>query len=411
MTRDVRRRRFLATFGAGTVSLIAGCTGDGNPDDDGTTAEDGTPTTTADEDDAPGSDGLLYAFAPDRAVAIDPEAGDVEEDLTDELDPALADADWGDARLAGNDRMFLVDASENRLGAVDLGRRELLAWIDIGQGATHAFHPVEGEIWAHADDEGRFYVVDTEALEVAQVVQSGLEDAGHGKLLTHEDLRPKAFATNTNDSFGHVIDLERYERVDSLDVGEEGGTHYAMYAPKSGLVYFERSGGDDMPYFDAETHEAVGRLDENGGLSITPDREKLGIWTDDAVHFADATGRDGEILGSVDLEGRGPDDLSYFEEGGTLYAYTANTTSEEVSVVDVDDYTVETHVPAGAISQEGRFLHRSGALGGGYYFTTSGADGTVPVIDAAGRELLHEVDVGEGVDTIRYVGDATGAWY
>ena len=83
MTRDVRRRRFLATFGAGTVSLIAGCTGDGNPDDDGTTAENGTQTTTADEDDAPGSDGLVYAFAPDRAVVIDPEAGDVVEDLTD----------------------------------------------------------------------------------------------------------------------------------------------------------------------------------------------------------------------------------------------------------------------------------------------------------------------------------------
>jgi len=220
-----------------------------------------------------------------------------------------------------------------------------------------------------------------------------------------------AFATNTNDSFGHVIDLEKHERVDSLDVGEEGGTHYAMYAPGNGLVYFERSGGDDVPYFDAETHEEVGRLDINGGLSITPDREKLGIWTEDAVQFVDATSRDSEVLGSVNLEGHGPDDLSYFEDGGTLYAYTANTTSDEVSVVNVDEYTVETNVPAGAISREGRFLHRSGAMGDGYYFTTSGADGTVPVIDAAGRELLHEVEVAEGVDTIRYVGNATGAWY
>ena len=58
MQRDVRRRRFLATFGAGTVSLIAGCTGDGNPDDDGTTAEDGTPTMTADEDDLMAVEGV-----------------------------------------------------------------------------------------------------------------------------------------------------------------------------------------------------------------------------------------------------------------------------------------------------------------------------------------------------------------
>lgn len=415
----VRRRRFLASVGSGATVLATGCTGD-DGDDDASAANAGAadtpePTETASNDtpaEAPGSEGLLYAFAPDRAVIADPESGEIVEDITDAMDPDLEDASWGDARqISDGSRLFVVEATGNRLGVIDLERREFLEWIGIGGGTTHAFNPVEGEIWAHADDEGRLYVVDTEALEVIEVVQSGLEVAGHGKLITHEDVFPTAFTTNTNDSFGHVVDLEAYERVDSMSVGEEGGTHYAMYAPENGLVYFERSGGDDMPYFDAETYEEVGRLDVDGGLSITPDREKLGIWDGDTVYFVDATNREGEILGSVELEGRGPDDLDYFESDGTLYAYTANTTSDEVSVIDVDEMTVVGHVPAGAIAQAGGFLHRSGEYGGGYYFTTSGADGTVPVIDAPERELLHEMDVSEGVDTLRYVDGDAGAWY
>lgn len=418
MSDTVRRRRVLTALGASATVMIAGCTGDNGDgtSDNGATGGDGqTDGSGTSDGDAPGSEGLLYAFAPDRAVAIDPDAGEVVEDLTDAMDPDLADADWGDARVADDgQRLFVVEADGNRLGAIDLDRREFLGWTSIGPGATHAFHPVEGEIWAHADGEGRIYVVDTDELAVTDVIQSGLDDGGHGKFLTHEDLRPIGFSTNTNDSAGHVIDMESNERIDSISVGEEGGTHYVMYAPENGLVYFERSGGDDMPYFDAETYEEVGRLDINGGTALSPDNELLGVWTADAVHFVDATSRDSEILGTVDLEGRGPDDLDYFEAGGTLYALTANTTSDEVSLINVDEFTVETHIEAGDIIQEGRFLHRSGAFGGGHYFTTSGAEGTVPIIDVAERELVHEVDVADGVDTIAYIGDGggpTNAWY
>ncbi len=420
MNDGIRRRRFVQTVAVGVGAGLSGCIGDDEPEDsdDGADGDDDHEQDHDEhvedeaEDEAPGSEGLVYAFAPDRAVLIDPDEGEIVEDLSDEVDEDLEDADWGDARLTRDENyLFVVEASGNRVGVIDTERRELVDWIGVGAGATHAYSPVEGEIWVHADGEGRLYVIDTDELEVKEVVQSGLDDGGHGKLLTHDDLHPLAYSTNTDDSYGHVIDLEEYERVDSISVGDSGGTHYVMYGPENDLVYFERSGADDIPYFDADTYEEVGRLEVNGGLAITPNHEMIGVWEDDAVHFVDATTRESEILGTVDLEGRGPDDLDFFEEDGTLYAFTANTTSSEVSVVNVDEFEVETHIEAGSIVEEGPHLHRSGVLGGGYYFTTSGADGTVPVIDVGERELVHEVEVAEEVDTLAYVGAGSGAWY
>ncbi|WP_049927271.1 YncE family protein [Halopiger goleimassiliensis] len=427
MDRPVNRRRFVQAATGSLAIGLAGCMDDNEEDETdsepATTGSNGgdesegneTDTDPSSDDDSgddstgEGSEGLLYAFAPDRAVLIDPEAGEIVTDL----DAELSDADWGDARLTHDERkLFAVESGNNRVGVVDTDARAFVDWVDVGPGATHAFHPVDDEIWVHADAEGRFYVIGVDSHEVEHVVQSGFDVSGHGKLIHHDEIYPTAYATNTDDSALHVIDLEAHERPDSIEaVGDEGGTHYAMYAPENGLVYVERSGGDDMPVVDPATDEVVDRLDINGGLSIGPNLERLAVWEGDQVHFIDATDEDSEILGTLDLEGRGPDDVDYFEEDGTLYAIVANTTSSEVSVVNVDDLEIVAHVAAGSISRDGEHLHRSGTLADGNYFTTSGADGTVPIIDVGARELRHEVEVSEGVDTLAYVGDGSGAWY
>ena len=192
MNPAVKRRRVVRAVSGGIAFGLAGCVG-GEGDGNGPTdTPAGDPTGTNDDEravDGPGSDGLLYAFGPDRAVAIDPEEGEVVA----ELGADFQDRDWGDARLTHDRRkLFVVEGSLGQVAVVDTETRELAEWVDIGSGPTHAYLPVEGELWAHADGEGAFYVVDTETHQVTEIVQSGLESQGHGKLISHEDLYPKA---------------------------------------------------------------------------------------------------------------------------------------------------------------------------------------------------------------------------
>ena len=434
MSTDKTRRRFLCVSGVSVAIGLAGCQGGGDDSEAGDDADDNGDDHSHDDhdhgdddhdhgdDEGPGSDGLLYAFAPDRAVLIDPAAGEIVEDLTDSIEEVTGStvegADWGDARLTRDEsKLYVVESSNDDLVVIDTEHRKAVAAPNIGPGATHAYQPVDGEIWAHADDEGRLYVVDTETDQLVETVQTGHEDTGHGKLLYHDDLTPTAFATNTNDPYLHVVDMDHYESDadESIDLrhddDEARGTHYAIYGPQNGLVYVERSGGDMMAVVDPDELVVVDWLDINGGVSLSPDHDLLGVWEDDAVHFVDVTDEDSEIVTTVDVEGLAPDDIDYYEDGGTLYALTTNTGEDSVSVIDVDAGELETSIETSEIDRDGRFVHRSGVVAGDYYATTSDAAGLVEVIDIGAREPTHEIEVSEGVDTISYVGSGGGAWY
>lgn len=422
MERPVSRRHALTLLAGSTAIGLAGCLGDDEDDtgdgvdagEDGPTDTDDAGGTSGDDDvedgtmgdddseESPGSSGLLYAFAPGRIALIDPAEGEVVADIDD-----VSGRDWGDARLThDHSQLFVVDSALGQVAVIDTASRELREWVDVGGGPVHAYHPVDDEMWVHSDSEGAFYVVDTEMLDVVEIVDSGLENEGHGKLVHHENLSPKAYATNTNDPAALVIDLENYERTDVIEVGEVGGTHYAAYAPEANRLYYEWFGGE-MPIIDPETNEVVDSLDFVGGLALSPDETVLGVWNDDSVRFIDATNSEPDVLGSVELDDRGPDDIEYVEVEDTLYGFVANTTAGDVSVIDVDALDIVEHIPAGSIDTEGDIVHRAGDSGDGMYFTSADAAGTVAVIDTEAMELRHEVEVATGVDTVRYIPETT----
>ncbi|GAB3020174.1 hypothetical protein GCM10025298_04580 [Natronobiforma cellulositropha] len=357
------------------------------------------------ESDAPGSDGLLYAFAPDEIAIIDPETGTVVETITD----AVSGASWGDPRIThDHSEIYVINDALAQVLVIDTETRSVVTEVDIGPGATHMYHPKPDEIWAHADDEGAFYVIDTDSHDVVEIVDSGLEGEGHGKLLYHEDFGSKGYATNVNDPGAPIIDMDAYERNGFVELGEEGGTHYKAYAPQSGLAYFERSGGvGETGVVDVETDRVVDRLEFAGGMYLTPDETMMGVLDGDSIRFFDATSEDSDPIGTVEVDG-GPDALRYYDDGETLYAFTANTMNDEGAVIDVDALDVVDTLTVGDIERpEGaRFLHRSGVAGGGYFFTPAEADGTVAIVDMAAREVTAQVPVADGVDTLQYVGDS-----
>ncbi|RQG89200.1 hypothetical protein EA462_12605 [Natrarchaeobius halalkaliphilus] len=414
MTTPVKRRRFVQTLGTGTVIAGAGClggSGDGNGDGNGNGNDDhdhGDHENGDDdpEGDAEGSEGLAYAFAPNTIAIIDPETGDVVDEITDGIDGN----EWGDPQITHDlTQIFVIEGSLNQVLVIDTDSREIVSEVDIGPGATHIYHPNDDEIWAHADDEGTFYVIDTDSHDVVETVEAGLEGEGHGKLLYHEDFGSMGYATNVNDPVAHVIDLGEYDRPDSIELGEDGGTHYKAYAPQNGLAYFEYS--DVTAAVDVDADEVVDELEFSGGMYLTPDEERMGVLDGDEIRFIDVTDEENEEIGSVTVDG-GPDALRYYESDGTLYGFTANTMTPESVVIDVDELEEVGRLDAGDIERPdgAHHLHRSGVSGDEYFFTPAEADGTVAVIDMAERELIGTVEVEDGVGTVQYVGD-TGTGY
>jgi DNA-binding beta-propeller fold protein YncE len=395
----VRRRRFVQAAGGGLAFALAGCVGGGDDGEGGEEDEDHDHDHDHDDEDdgdALGSAGLVYAFAPETIALVDPEAGEVVEELP------VEGAEWGDPRIThDHSRIFVNEGSAAQVVVIDTERREIAGEVDVGPDPVHVYEPVEGEIWSHSDAEGAFYVIDAESLEVIDVVEAGLEGEGHGKLLHHPDLDPKAYAMNVNDAAGLVIDLEERERVAEFELEGPGGTHYKAYAPETGLAYFQRAGPPGgTAVIDAEADEVVDALDVSGGMYLSPDERRLCVLDDEAVHVLDATSEESELLGTIEVAGA-PGALRYHESDGTLYGFTANAESPDVSVLDLESFEEVDRIETGEV--EGRY--RAGVAGGGYFVTTADADGTVAIVDVESRELVAEVEVAEGVDTVQYVGE------
>ena len=408
MEKSLQRRRFLGAVSGGLAVGVAGCVGgdDDSADDDAgddDPADGGDDGTGGDgEGDESPDEGLAYAFGPDRIAIIDPADGEVVDEITEGID----DASWGDPRITTDlTQIFAIDDALNRVVVIDTAAREVIAEVGIGPGATHMYHPNDEEMWAHADDDGTFYVIDVDAHEVVETVESGLEAEGHGKLLYHEDLGTTGYATNVNDPGLPVIDLDAYERTDFVEFGDEGGTHYKAYGPQNGLAYAEF--GDETVVVDVDADDVVDRLDFAGGMYLTPDEALLGVLDGDTIRFLDVTDEESEEVGSVDVEG-GPDALRFHEEGGTTYGFTANTMNDDCAVIDLEDFGVVETLDVGAIErpEDAPFLHRSGVAGDGYFLTPAEADGTVAVVDMAAHELIAHVEVEDGVDTVQFVGDS-----
>lgn len=407
MTASTRRRQVIQTIGSIGVVGVAGCLGDDSADDAGADGASVAPDDdNGDTDDAPAQEpdiGMVYAFAPNSISVIDPDTGDILTEITD----GLNDESWGDPQITNDyGKIFINRQSPSQVLVLDTSTHELIDEVDIGPGPVHIYHPSDEEIWSHADDEGALYVIDADTHEVSHVVESGLDGEGHGKLLYHEDFDETGYATNVNDPGLPVIDLDGYERTDFIEFGEEGGTHYKAYGPQNGLIYGEF--GDVTPAVDAETHDLVDELAFSGGMYLTPDEQLMGVLDGDTIRFVDVTDRDHDIVDTVEVEG-GPDALRYHDaENGATYAVTANTRSDQASVIDLDTFEVVNQIEVGHIFRpEGApFLHRSGVAADGLFVTPAAEDGFVALVDMGRQELIDHIDVDEGVDTVQIVGDS-----
>lgn len=411
------RRTFVKTATVGAILGLAGCSGQTEDDgeapaedeqDEGNDSADGDEASADDQEetDGEGDDetptaNVIYAFAPDRIAVIEPESAEV----VTELDADFQEADWGDILSSpDNRRLFANHANAAQVLVIDTEAHEIETRLDVGPDPTHMYHPRESEIWTHADEDGSFYIIDIDDLQVTDKVTAAQEDAGHGKLAYHEELGDIGYATNTNDPGVHIVDLEAKEVTGFIETHDDGGTHAKRYNPVSGHVYVEGTRDSRTAVVDPEENTTIDHFDIVGHIYNTPNDEYV-VWVNEeqGVHVLDP--EQGDFVAEIPVEG-GPDKIFFHEEDDTVYGFTANTQNSKAAVIDFDQLEVVTEVEAGDILRpEGaEFLHRGGLTADGWFVTPASGGGVVSIIDAAAHELHAKVEVTEGVDTVAYVG-------
>ena len=353
------------------------------------------------------TENVLYAFAPNKISVIDPTSARIVNEITE----GLTDLDWSDAIVTNDNRFIFANERANaQVVVIDTQEQEIVNRIDVGPRPTHSYNPLHGdEIWTHSDEEGAFYVIDVNTQEVTDKVVAALNDTGHGKLRYHEALGDKSYATNTNDPAAFVIDRGLKEVIKTIELCATdegtGGTHGKAYSPHSGHAYFECSRTGQTAVVDTATDTVLKYLDGRGQLFESPD-DKLVVMVDkrnNQLNVIDAT-KDSEVVASIPVEG-GPDKIYFYQESGKIFGFTANTQTNDTTVIDFEEMKVVKQIAAGDIARPdgAKRFHRGGLIGGDFFFTPAGGDGVVAIIDAKGL-ILHAAVPVEDVIRVAYVG-------
>ncbi len=391
MAHSVNRRSFIAGSSGITLSSFAGCLGD-EPEDTGNGDTEDVAGEENDDHEVVGSDGLIYAFGSDRISILDPATGEIIDELTEEI----SDITWRDPQITHNSRyIFTVAQRPSQVHVIDTGTRRWKEAIDVGPGVNHIYHPFDDEIWVHADEEGAFYIIDVDNLNVTEIVNASLEEEGHGKLLFHEDMGKTGYATNVSDPGLSVIDMDGYERTEFIEFGDAGGTHYKAYGPRNGLAYVEYFRGTVV--VDTDTNEIVDELDSTGGMFISPDGERLAIVGNDISLF-DITNDDSEFIETIVIDGD-PGTLRFAPDGD--HAFVTIADRGEIVVVDLTGLETIDRLEAGETNSR----NRMGVTSEQYFITPADADETVAIVEMDSLDV-EQIDVGFPVDTLQYVGNS-----
>ncbi|HEY7063441.1 MAG TPA: YncE family protein [Chloroflexota bacterium] len=350
------------------------------------------------------TENVVYGFGPGRIAIIEPQSARVVKEITSGLERT----DFADPIVTPDNRWLLVNDQANaQVVVIDTAKQEIAKRIDVGPRPVHIFNPLKSnEIWTHSDEEGAFYVIDTNTMEVTARVVAARDNTGHGKLIDHPTLGSKAYATNVTSPDVWIVDLQGKQVTGSIPVCDgQGGTHAKAYSSVSRHAYFECTATGKTMVIDTGTDTVLKQLDGSGYLQTSPD-EKYVVVLDkrnSRIQLIDAS-KGSEIAASIPVEG-GADSLGFFEDGGRLYAFTANTLAPDAALVDFQDMKVVKRVAAGDIVRpEGAStLHRHGETDGNYFLTSASADGVITIIDT-GKRTLHAAVPLPSANEVAYVG-------
>ncbi len=251
----------------------------------------------------------------------------------------------------------------NTLSVYDVKAGKLLRTVDLGEHTRpHGIQWIDGTTRTLVTTEGseHLLIVDVESAEIVQKMHTG-EPVSHMVAATPDFTR--AFVPSIRTGNMVVFDLESGEFIDRVYSGE-GAEGIAVH-PEGHEVWVTNRADNTITVFDTQTLKVL----ETIPCEDFPIRAKF---TPDGKLFIVSNARSGDI-GVFDVSGRkqvasikltppvpeGEDESRYFAEfeetsvpiglvvPDNRWAYVANTRSDAVSVIDLENMEITEHFKAG----------------------------------------------------------------
>lgn len=410
------RNRFAATGVAASLALtalLAAC-GGGKPAAStatpAATASAPAPTATA----APKAMESAYLFGKEKVAVVDPKSGKVIKEITKGLEGAGA---WNDAVVSADGRyVFVNENAKAQVYVFDTEKQELTKRLDVGSKPVHIYLPNHGtEVWAHADGDGTFYIIDAKSLEVTAraVASTSTPPTGHGKLTYDAFLGTKYYATNTTEPSIFAIDgkartAKRIEVCRNPD--GKGGTHGKAVSSVSKMAYFQCSGGEmgqRTVVVNTATDAVVTYLPTNGQIFPSPDGKFMTVANGPANRLDVIDASKDHAITQVPVPNR-PDKVYYATVEGRLLAVFADLKTPDVDIVDMASLKIVKSVPGTPLAAPlaaDKTLGRNSDLGGGYFFTVVKEQEQMSIVDLKTQAVTGTVKL-PGLVNVVYVGAA-----
>lgn len=345
----------------------------------------------------------LYCFASEGLSVVDVGEQKVLQTIKTPGEGRYA---WQDGLVTEDQRLiFINERMKNQVSVIDTNANEIVATIDVGQAPVHFYATPDGkEVWSHSDGEGAFYAIDVSSLQMVGKVTAANTGTGHGKLLMHNDMGSKGYATNAADKCVHIVDIVNKKVTGKIDT--IGITHGKAYSSITKRAYI--AGPEGLTVLDTQNDSFVKHIPGGGLVFRSPD-EKL---------FLSAKKKEGELViidaltdevASIISSPGGTDQIFFNEKNGTVYAYAINVDASDVSIIDLSAKREVKRIPIAD-----RFIppnapphstdHRSGCMSDDYLFVPSSLEKHVEFIDTNKQALANSVKVDTRVQQVFYIG-------
>lgn len=294
----------------------------------------------------------------------------------------------------GKVRTISIGISPHNIQASRDGRLLLV----VGMVATAAGHSAGAEDHGEAGARGRLLILDTQALDEAQIADIEVgRDPAHVIFDNNDRL---VYVTNAEDGTVSVVDVGQQRVIEEIET--EDLPHGLRMSPDGREIYVANTGDDSVSVIDVATATVVSTIEVGEApaqVAFTPDGQRVYVssTTENSVVVVDAVER--KSVATIPV-GRKP--IQVFSTPNGQYVYVANEGTKEnpdnrVSVIDTTSNEVVATVEVGS-GAHGVVVSDDGSRA----FISNTVDSTVSIIDTTTDEVLLTLKVGDGSSGITF---------